>query len=185
MAIKAAIYKVKLAISDCDRNYFQSHELTLSCHPSETESRMMVRLLAFALYASDELTFTKGLCADDEPDLWNKNLSGEIEQWISLGQIDEKQLRKSLGRSKQVIIVTYNGHKSSLWWEKNQSKYQQLNHLQIININADEVAAMLDLVSRNMDLQVTIQDSILWLSDSKNIDSQTLIIEPEVWLRSK
>ena len=180
MALKATIYKVKLEISDCDRNYFHSHELTISCHPSETEQRMMVRLLAFALYASDDLSFTKGLCADDEPELWNKNLSGEIEQWISLGQIDEKQLRKSLGRSKQVIIMTYNGNKSSIWWEKNHSKYSQLNNLQIHNIKTEDVTAMQDFVSRNMDLQLTIQEGIIWLSDS----SQTISIEPEIWLRS-
>ena len=179
MAIKATIYKVKLEISDCDRNYFHSHDLTISCHPSETEQRMMVRLLAFSLFASDSLGFTKGLCADDEPELWDKNLSGEIEQWISLGQIEEKQLRKSLGRSKQVIIFTYAGQKSSVWWNKNQSKYSQLNNLQIINIKPEDVTAMQDFVSRNMNLQVTIQERIIWLSDS----SQTISIEPEIWLR--
>ncbi len=176
MAIKATIYKVKLDISDCDRNYFQSHDLTISCHPSETEQRMMVRLLAFSLFASDSLTFTKGLCADDEPELWDKNLIGEIELWISLGQIDEKQLRKSLGRSKKVIIFTYAGQKSSTWWNKNKQQYSLLKNLQIINIKTEDVAAMKDLVSRNMSLQITIQEGIIWLSDS----NQTISIEPEI-----
>ncbi len=180
MAIKATIYKVKLEISDCDRNYFHSHDLTISCHPSETEQRMMIRLLAFSLFASDSLGFTKGLCADDEPELWDKNLSGEIEQWISLGQIGEKQLRKSLGRSKQVVIFTYSGQKSSTWWKKNQSQYSRLKNLQIINIKSADVEAMQTFVSRNMNLQVTIQEGIIWLSDS----SQTISIEPENFLRS-
>ena len=178
MAIKATIYKVKLDISDCDRNYFHSHYLTISCHPSETEQRMMVRLLAFSLFASDSLTFTKGLCADDEPELWDKNLIGEIELWISLGQIDEKQLRKSLGRSKKVIIFTYAGQKSSTWWNKNKQQYSLLKNLQIINIKTEDVAAMQDLVSRNMALQITIQEGIIWLSDS----NQTISIEPEILL---
>ncbi|MCU7836574.1 MAG: YaeQ family protein [gamma proteobacterium symbiont of Taylorina sp.] len=180
MAIKATIYKAKLEISNCDRNYFHSHELTISCHPSETEQRMMVRLLAFILFASERLSFTKGLCADDEPELWDKNLSGEIELWISLGQIDEKQLRKSLGRSKQVIIFTHAGQKSSIWWKKNQPQYSQLNNLQIINVKSEDVEAIQSFVSRNMDLQATIQEGIIWLSDT----SQTISIEPEVWLRS-
>ena len=180
MAIKATIYKVKLDISDCDRNYFHNHDLTVSCHPSETEQRMMVRLLAFSLFASDSLAFTKGLCADDEPELWDKNLSGELEQWLSLGQIDEKQLRKSLGRSTQVTIFTYAGQKSSLWWNKNKPQYSQLKNLQIINIKTEDVGAMQDLVSRNMTLQITIQEGIIWLSDS----SQTISIEPEIFLGS-
>ena len=178
MAIKATIYKVKLDISDCDRNYFHSHDLTISCHPSETEQRMMVRLLAFSLFASERLTFTKGLCADDEPELWDKNLSGEIELWISLGQIDEKQLRKSLGRSKKVIIFTYAGQKSSTWWNKNKQQYSQLKNLQIINIKSEDVVAMQDLVSRNMALQITLQEGIIWFSDS----NQTINIEPEILL---
>jgi len=180
MAIKATIYKAKLDISDCDRNYFHHHELTISCHPSETEQRMMVRLLAFSLFASVHLSFTRGLCADDEPELWAKNLSGEIELWISLGQIEEKQLRKSLGRSKKVVIFTYAGQKSSLWWQKNQSHYSQLKNLHILNIKPEDVDAMQSVVSRNMNLQITIQEGIIWLSDP----SQTISIEPEICLGS-
>ncbi|MFK5985510.1 MAG: YaeQ family protein [Pseudomonadota bacterium] len=180
MAIKATIYKLKLDISNCDKNYFNNHDLTISCHPSETEQRMMVRILAFALFASEHLCFTKGLCADDEPELWNKNLSGEIEQWISLGQIDEKRIRKSIGRSKQVIIFTYANQKSQTWWKQNQAQLSKLKNLSIYHIKADDVKAMQELVSRNMSLQFTIQDGLVWLSDS----SQSITIEPEIWLAS-
>lgn len=178
MAINATIFKAKLEISDCDRNYFQNHGLTISCHPSETEQRMMVRVLAFALYASDTLSFTKGLCADDEPELWDKNLVGEIELWISLGQVEVKQIKKSLGRSKQVIILTYAGNKSNTWWQKNQSQLEKFKHLKIINIKPEQVEAMQALVSRNMNLQCTIQEGIIWLGHA----DQTMNIEPEIWL---
>ncbi len=180
MAIKATIFKAKLEISDCDRNYYHSHDLTISCHPSETEQRMMVRVLAFALYASESLSFTKGLCADDEPELWEKNLVDEIELWISLGQVEEKQIKKSLGRSKQVIIFTYAGNKSNIWWQKNQSQFEKFKKLSIINIKPDQVAAMLTLVSRNMTLQCTIQEGIVWLGHA----DQTISIEPEIWLKA-
>ncbi|MCW8931845.1 MAG: YaeQ family protein [Gammaproteobacteria bacterium] len=178
MAIKATIYKIKLEINDCDRDYFQNHELTISCHPSETEQRMMVRVVAFALYASENLSFTKGLCADDEPELWEKNLCSEIELWISLGQVEEKQIRKSLGRSKQVVIFTYAGNKSNIWWGKNKSQFEKMKNLTIINIKPEHIDAVQELVSRNMHLQCTIQDGTLWLGHSK----QTVHIEPEVWL---
>lgn len=180
MAIKATIYKAKIEISNCDQNYFNNHDLTISCHPSETQQRMMVRILAFALYASSSLSFTKGLCADDEPELWDKNLCGEIEQWISLGQVDEKQVRKSLGRSKQVVIFTHAGNKSITWWKKNQSAFEQLDNLQIIHIKPEDVNAMQALVARNMNLQYTIQDGIVWLSNAQD----TIMIEPEIWLKN-
>ncbi|MFK5892780.1 MAG: YaeQ family protein, partial [Pseudomonadota bacterium] len=174
MAVKATIYKIKLEISDLDRHYYQSHELTIACHPSETEQRMMVRVLAFAMYASDRLSFTKGLCADDEPELWDKNLSDDIELWISLGQVEEKQIRKSLGRSKQVVIFTYASQKSTTWWKQNQSKLEKLDNLKIIHIKTAELELIQALVSRNMDLQCTIQDGLIWLSNSNH----TITIEP-------
>ncbi len=180
MAIKATIYKLKLEISDCDKNYFNTHHLTISSHPSETQQRMMVRIISFAMYASDSLCFTKGLCADDEPELWDKNLSDEILNWISLGQVDEKQIKKSLGRSKQVVIFTYAGNKSTTWWQQNQSKYKKLEKLNVINIKAEDVLAMQGLVSRNMDLQCTIQEGTIWLSNLE----QTVSFEPEYWLTS-
>jgi len=179
MAVNATIYKLKLDISDLDRHYYHSHDLTIACHPSETEQRMMVRILAFALFASESLSFTKGLCADDEPELWDITLSDEIELWIALGQIEEKQLRKAIGRSEKVIVFTYAGQKSSTWWKQNQEKFEKLKNLQIINIDTEELMNAKNLVSRNMELQCTIQDGMIWLSDS----TDTITIEPNHWLK--
>jgi len=175
MAIKATVYKAKLDVSDLDRNYFAQHELTIARHPSETEQRMMVRILAFAMFASPNLQFTKGLCADDEPELWDKNLSDEIECWISMGQVEPKQIKKAIGRSKQVVIFTYAGNKSSTWYEQNKAVLTKFKELQIINIKTEDVDALQTLVSRNMDLQCTIQDGLVWLSN----DETTVSLEPQ------
>jgi uncharacterized protein YaeQ len=178
MAVKATVYKLKLDISDLDRHYYHSHELTIACHPSETEQRMMVRILAFTLFASESLCFTKGLCADDEPELWDKTLSDEIKLWIALGQIEEKQLRKAIGRSQKVAVFTYAGQKSYTWWKQNQAKFEKLKNLHIVNINTEELMNAKSLISRNMELQCTIQDGMIWLSDNSN----TITIEPAYWL---
>jgi len=55
----------------------------------------MMRIIAFALNAHEQLAFTKGLCVDDEPEVWQKSLTDEIELWIDLGQVDEKRIRKA------------------------------------------------------------------------------------------
>ena len=107
MALKATVFKVDLQIADMDRNYYQTHALTVARHASETDERMMVRLLAFAMYANDALAFGKGIAADDEPTLWEKDLTGTIEQWIEVGQPDEREIRKASGRARRVIILTY------------------------------------------------------------------------------
>jgi uncharacterized protein YaeQ len=176
MTLKATIYKVKLNISDLDRNYYDQHEITVARHPSETEQRMMVRILAFAMFASPNLSFTKGLCVDDEPELWARNLSDEIDLWISLGQIEVKQIRKAIGRCQQVVIITYAGNKSLTWYEQNKLELIGLKNLQVINIKPAYVELLKELAARNMNLQCTIQDGLVWLSNEET----TVSIEPEL-----
>ena len=106
MALKSTIFKASLQVSDMDRSHYGSHFLTLARNPSETDERMMVRLLAFALNASDALVFGNGLSADDEPDLWQKDLTGSIELWLDVGLPDEKLVRKACGRASRVIVYT-------------------------------------------------------------------------------
>ena len=109
MALKATIFKAVLNIADLDRGVYLDANLTLARHPSETDLRLIVRLLAWALNAHDDLAFTKGLCADDEPELWLKNLHGGIEHWIEVGLPDERRLKKGCNRSEQVTLYTYAG----------------------------------------------------------------------------
>lgn len=165
MALKATIFKADIQISDMDRHYYAGHELTIARHPSETDERMMLRVLAFALYAHEQLSFTKGLSTDDEPDLWQKSLSDEIELWIDLGQPDEKRIRKAAGKSKQVILITYGGNSAQVWWDQNQDKFDRFNNLSILNIDETASKALTELTDRNMQLQCTIQDGQIWLGN--------------------
>ena len=129
MALKATIFKATLSIADMDRHYYADHHLTLARHPSETDERMMIRLLAFALNASDRLEFTRGLSTDDEPELWQKSLSDEIELWIELGLPEESRLRKACNRAREVVLYTYGGRAVPLWWNKHQSKLARFDNL--------------------------------------------------------
>ena len=105
MALKATVHKAEVQISDMDRHYYQTHALTLARHPSETDQRLMVRLLAFVLFADERLEFGRGLSAEGEPDLWQRSLSGEIERWIDLGQPDESSIRRACGRARLLAAV--------------------------------------------------------------------------------
>jgi uncharacterized protein YaeQ len=165
MAIKSTIFKADLQIADMDRNYYHDHALTIAQHPSETDERMMVRVLAFALHADEALSFGKGLSTDDEPDLWQKDLTGAIELWIDVGLPDEKLIRKACGRARQVIVYTYGGRGADIWWNQNSSKLERLNNLTIINLPETTSQALATLVQRTMQLQLTIQDGEIWISD--------------------
>lgn len=175
MALSATIFKAQLNISDLRRHHYQDYALTLALHPSETEERMMIRLLCFCLYASDTLEFSRGLSNDDEPDLWQKSLSDEIELWLELGQPDEKRVRKASGRSQQVVIAGFQPRPFSIWWQQNENKLQRFTNVSVLQFsgcdNIDQWA------QRNMNLQVTIEEGSIWLSDDSNsleIQFQTL-----------
>lgn len=175
MALKATVFKVQLQIADMDRHYYQDHSLTLAQHPSENDERMMVRLLAFAMHASDTLAFTKGLSAeDDEPELWDKSLNGDINLWIEFGQSDEKWLRKAAGRAKQVKLFCYGGRSVPVWWQNNQQALQRYKNLSVVEINEEAVKAMAKLVNRSMNLQCNISENQIWLSDPQH----SVLIEP-------
>ena len=165
MAISATINKVSLNIADVDRHYYQLLELTVAQHPSENDLRFMIRLIAFMANASESLSFTKGLSSDDEPELWQKSLTDEIDLWIELGQPDEKRIRKACGRAKQVIIYTYHEGKAKVWWEQQKSKLARFNNLKVFHINANGVEEM---VKRSMQLQCNIQDGEIYLSDDNS-----------------
>lgn len=164
MALKATIYKVELQIADMDRNHYQNYSLTVARHPSETDVRMMVRLLAFALNAGEELKFTKGISTDDEPDIWEKSLSNSIMLWIDLGQPDEKRLRKACGRAEAVKIYTYQQRSAELWWKQLKASCDRFENLSIYSIDEDSCKSMTGLVNRNMQLQFTIQDGECWIT---------------------
>ncbi|MBA1443960.1 MAG: YaeQ family protein [Chromatiales bacterium] len=181
MALKATIFKAALQIADMDRNYYQEHLLTVARHPSETDERMMVRLLAFAMNADERLIFTKGISTDDEPDIWNKSLSGEIDCWIELGQPDEKRLRKASGRARNVIVYLYSGRGADIWWQQNREKLQRLSNLSVINLSGDSCQALANLAQRNMQLQCTIQDGQIWFGS----DSETIEINPAIWKQAE
>lgn len=167
MALKATVFKAQLQISDMDRHYYETHALTLARHPSESDERMMVRLLAFAWFADPALAFTKGLCADDEPELWQHSAGGEIERWIDLGQPNERRVRKACGRAREVVLVNYGGRAADIWWQQNAGRLAQLSNLTVMDIPAEQVRALTALVARTMELQCTIEDAHAWLGSDR------------------
>jgi len=170
MALKATIHKAELQVSDMDRHYYATHALALAQHPSETDERLMVRLLAFALFASERLEFGRGLSSEDEPDLWRRSLSGEIELWIELGQPDESRIRKACGRAREVVVIGYSGRSFGLWWEKNADALARCANLRVIELPAGAAAELAPLLGRGMHLQCLVQDGeIQLMSESASV----------------
>ncbi|MHA7878682.1 MAG: YaeQ family protein [Saccharospirillum sp.] len=177
MALRSTVYKANLNIADMDRGYYADHSITLALHPSETQERMMVRLLAFILNASDALTFARGISGDDdEPELFEQALNGDITLWVAFGQPDEKWLRKASNRAARVLLYSYGGRSLGVWWPQHESALQRYRNLAVWAIPDDQIAAMVGLVERSMVLQASISEGQVWLSNSE----QSVHIVPEL-----
>lgn len=177
MAQKSTIHKVELSVSDMDRHYYATHKLTVAKHPSETDERLMVRILAFALNAHEQLEMTKGLSTDDEPDIWQKTLSGDLELWVALGLPNEKVVRQSCSKSSEVIVYSYGGRTAEIWWEKIRSSTTRFANLRVVNIPDKNAAELAKQASRSMKVQVNIQDGDVMVS----VDGNIVYITPVEW----
>ena len=177
MALKSTVHKAELQIADMDRNHYQAYSLTLARHPSETDERMLLRLVAFALNADERLVFGKGISTDDEPDLWQKSLSDEIECWIELGQPDEKRLRRACGRARRVIVYPYAERSAEIWWQQHGADCQRFDNLSVIRLSVTGETALGDLVNKQMNLNCTVQEGQVWLGD----ETTSVTLEQTVW----
>lgn len=175
MALKATIYKADLSIADMDRHYYQEHSLTIARHPSETDERVMIRVLAFALHADPALAYGKDLFDVEEPALWLKDLTGAIDLWIEVGQPDEKRLLKAAGRAERVVVYSYSAT-SDIWFKGLASKIDRNRKIGIVNIPAAVSTELQAMAQRSMQLQCTIQDGQVWLTDG----TRTVLVEREM-----
>lgn len=178
MALKATIYKADLQIADMDRHVYGDHALTIARHPSETDERMMARVLAYALYAQDGIAFTKGLFDVDEPEVWVKNLAGEITLWIDLGQPDDARIRRACGRADRVVVLCYSSG-CEVWWKQIASKLTRFDNLTVLQLPADTTQALAALAERSMRLQCMVQDGEIWIrTDTESVPVQLVSLLP-------
>ena len=165
MALKSTIFKADVSIADVDRGYYADHSLTIARHPSETDERMMVRVLAFALFAHDRLEFGRGISTDGDADLWRHDLTGAIEHWIDVGLPDEREVRKACGRADRVDVVAYGGRGVGLWWEAARATLERQARLGVIEIPVEASQALARMARRTMRLHFTIQEGHVSVTD--------------------
>ena len=177
MALKSTIYKAELQVADMDRHHYADYPLTIACHPSETAERMMVRVLAFALNGHHLLAFGKGLSDVEEPDLWRRDLTGVIEQWIEVGQPDDRTVLKACGKAGEVLVYAY-ASSTAQWWKQVGPKLERARNLKVFALEHEAVRALGLMAARNMRLQCTIQDGVIWLGG----DNEHVEITPKILL---
>jgi uncharacterized protein YaeQ len=165
MALRSTVYRADLTVSDLDRHVYAHHALTLARHPSETEERLMVRLLAFALHADEALAFGRGLSTEGEPDLWKRDATGAIDLWIDVGLPAEKDIRKACGRAREVVVLAYGARRVDGWWNERAAALARLPNLRVFTLPGAASDALSSFATRSMALTCTIQDGHVWLAN--------------------
>ena len=176
MALKSTIFKADVQISNMDTHYYGQHSLTLAQHPSETDERLMLRIAAFMLHASEQLEFGKGISNEEEATLWEKDLTDHVTLWIEVGTPDEKRIRKACHKADQVIVYAYGGRSVSIWWQQLQKNLGRFDNLKILAFSQATSDALAPMLERTMQLQCTIQDGHIWVSN--NQDTVQVELEP-------
>jgi uncharacterized protein YaeQ len=171
MALKATIYKAQLELADMDRQVYTEHNLTLARHPSETDERMLIRLLAFALNAPPDndrgvLELAKDMWEPDEPGLWQKDHTGRLVHWIEVGQPDEKRVLRVCARSERVSVYSFSSS-TPVWWAGMAGKLTRAENLTVWQVPSEESQQLAALAQRTMTVQVTVQDGAIYVSEGE------------------
>ncbi|MEX1032398.1 MAG: YaeQ family protein [Cellvibrionaceae bacterium] len=162
MALKPTIYKARIALSDLNRDYYDTLNLTIAQHPSETLERMMVRVLAYCFNADENLIFSKGLSEPDEPDILARSLSNTMTLWVDVGEPAPERIKKATRIAELVKVYSFNA-KSGIWWAQNKSKFVGLD-VSVIQVTWENVQALAKLVQRTMDFSITLSDESAYFS---------------------
>jgi uncharacterized protein YaeQ len=173
MALKATIHKARLQLADLDRGVYLDRSLTLARHPSETDERMLVRLLAWALHTPADdtngaLDFGKSLWDGDEPDLWQKDLTGRTVHWIDVGLPDERRLLRAASRADRVSVLAY-ASSTPLWWRTVAGKLARVRNVAVWQIDAAQSQALAALAGRTMHWHVMVQDGLVSVNDGERV----------------
>ncbi len=185
MALKSTIFKANLQVADIDHGYYADHALTLARHPSETDERMMVRLVALALHAhklqsvcngDGTLAFGAGLSNVEEPDVWLRDFTGQTKLWIEVGQPEDKPVIKACGKADEVFVYCFN-HAAEIWWRGIENKLSRPQNLQVWRVPTEASQSLASLAQRSMQLQATVQEGVLMLGDG----ARTVDIECVRW----
>ena len=107
MAQTATLYQFAIDLSDLDRGVYETLELRVARHPSESAEYMVVRVLAYCLEYGEGIAMTEGVSSGDEPAVVVRDLTGQLSAWIEVGLPDAERLHRGSRRAARVAVYTH------------------------------------------------------------------------------
>ena len=178
MALPSTIYRVTIQLSDLDRSLFETLQTTVARHPSETEERLVARLLAYTLFYEEGISFTKGICDGYQPDLWTKAMDGRVTSWIEVGLPDPDRLIKAAKHADRAWLLAC-GIGLPVWERQHLNKLARSRNLTVVGIDQVFIGKLVASLERSINWSVTITEGTLYLQ----LTDQSLEIVPHVILQ--
>jgi uncharacterized protein YaeQ len=122
------------------------------------------------------LSFGAGLSDPDEPDVMLRDFTGQTRLWIEVGQPEEKPLLKACNKADEVVLYAFN-HAAEVWWKGIENKLHKSDKLSVFRVPSAVSQSLSQLAQRSMQLQATVQEGVLTLSDN----AHTVEVEPVRW----
>lgn len=162
MALPSTMYRTTIQLSDIDRGVYETLKTTIARHPSETEERLVARLLAWLLFHGEELQFTKGVSAGDEPDLWSRGADGRVLLWVEVGLPEAERLIKAARHAGQVALLAC-GNGLPNWERQQLPKLANVANLTVVRLDQSFIQRLVALLERAIVWDVTITEGTMYL----------------------
>ncbi len=164
MALGSTVYRFAIELSDVDRGVYESLDLRVAQHPSESVRRMTARVLAYALRYEEGIAFGRGLSTAEDPALWVKDLRGDVNAWIEVGLPAPERLHRASKTGARVYVYT---HKDPTPWLATLAgaKIHAREQIEVYSLPPALLDALETRIGRNVTWGVTLTDGHLYIQD--------------------
>jgi uncharacterized protein YaeQ len=176
MALPSIIYRLSIQLSDIDRGIYRTIQATVARHPSETEERLVARLLAYALFYEEDLAFTRGICTGDEPDIWSKGPDGRVRLWVEVGLPEPERLIKASRHALRVALLAF-GNGLPNWERQHLAQLSDVSTIAIATVEQGFIRRLAELLERSIRWEITITEDALYLQTAgQSLETQVQVI---------
>jgi uncharacterized protein YaeQ len=162
MALTSTMYTFDVALSDVDRNVYESLNIKAACHPSEAEDYFATRVLAYCLEYTEGIAFSKGISEPDVPAITVRDLTGALKSWIEIGSPDAARLHKASKASPRVAVYTHKEPRIFLRAYEGE-RIHKAESLELYAVDRELLKEFVARLDRRMKFSLTVTDRQLFL----------------------
>lgn len=173
MALGSTVYVFSVRLADADRGVYETLNLRLAQHPSESPEYLVTRLLAYCLEYVEGIAFSKGLSDPEEPAITVRDLTGALQGWIEIGTPDAARLHKAGKAARRVAVYVHRDPESWLARLAGE-RIHRAGAIEVLALDRSLIASLASRLERRMQFDLSVSERNLYLSMGEETLSGTL-----------